>query len=412
VAPLDAAPGLWRNVRSMPPAAWVLFGGSFVNRLGSFVLVFLVIWLTEEGYSPAQAGATVSAYGVGSLGAYLLGGYLADRIGRRNAIALSMFSAAATMLALSQADTLPLVLCLSALAGLTADLYRPASAALLADLVPSERRVTAYALYRLAINLGFAAGPAVAGLLAEHSFFLLFLGEAASSAIFGLAALFFLPEGARSARADEQPGELVRAIGRDRRFQRFLVASLLGAFVYFQQQGALPLHVVDQGLSFATFGALISLNGLIVVLLELPIAVVAQRYPRPPVIALGMVLTGLGFALTAWATDIPLLALTVFVWTLGEIVAAPSSQAYVDDLAPPHLRGRYQGAWGLTFGVALVLAPVVGTAAYAASPTALWLSCGALGIVSALLVLGVTPRRRTPPGSGRPSAAGRNDGRA
>ena len=389
----EGAPGLWRSVRSMPPAAWVLFGGSFVNRFGSFVLVFLVIWLTEEGYSPAQAGAAVSAYGVGALGASLLGGYLADRIGRGNAIALSMLSAAATMLALSQADTLPLVLGLSVLAGLTAELYRPASAALLADLVPSERRVTAYALYRLAINLGFAAGPAVAGLLAERSFFLVFLGEAITSALFGIAALLFLPQGVRSQRHEETPGELVRAIRADRRFQLFLVASLLTAFVYFQAQGALPLHVIDQGFSFATFGALISLNGLIVVLLELPIAVVAQRYPRQPVIALGSALTGLGFALTAWATDVPLLALTVFIWTIGEIVSAPSSQAYVADLAPPHLRGRYQGAWGLTFGLALILAPVVGTAAFAVSPTALWLSCGVLGLIAALLVLGVRPRR-------------------
>ena len=389
----EGAPGLWASVRSMPPAAWVLFGGSFVNRFGSFVLVFLVIWLTEEGYSPAQAGAAVSAYGVGALGASLLGGYLADRIGRGNAIALSMLSAAATMLALSQADTLPLVLGLSVLAGLTAELYRPASAALLADLVPSERRVTAYALYRLAINLGFAAGPAVAGLLAERSFFLVFLGEAITSALFGIAALLFLPQGMRSQRHEETPGELVRAIRADRRFQLFLVASLLTAFVYFQAQGALPLHVIDQGFSFATFGALISLNGLIVVLLELPIAVVAQRYPRQPVIALGSALTGLGFALTAWATDVPLLALTVFIWTIGEIVSAPSSQAYVADLAPPHLRGRYQGAWGLTFGLALILAPVVGTAAFAVSPTALWLSCGVLGLIAALLVLGVRPRR-------------------
>lgn len=389
----EGASGLWASVRSMPPAAWVLFAGSFVNRFGSFVLVFLVIWLTENGYSPAQAGAAVSAYGVGALGASLLGGYLADRIGRRNAIALSMLSAAATMLALSQADTLPLVLGLSVLAGLTAELYRPASAALLADLVPSEQRVTAYALYRLAINLGFAAGPAVAGLLAERSFFLVFLGEAITSALFGIAALLFLPQGVRSQRHEEAPGELVRAIRADRRFQLFLVASLLTAFVYFQAQGALPLHVVDQGFSFATFGALISLNGLVVVLLELPIAVVAQRYPRRPVIALGSALTGLGFALTAWATDVPLLALTVFIWTIGEIVSAPSSQAYVADLAPPHLRGRYQGAWGLTFGLGLILAPVLGTAVFAVSPTALWLSCGVLGLVAALLVLGVRPRR-------------------
>jgi MFS family permease len=390
----DATSGLWHNVRAMPPAAWVLCGGSFVNRFGSFVLIFLVIWLTEEGYSPAQAGAAVSSYGVGALVAALLGGLLADRLGRRNAIAISMFSAAVTMLALSQADTFPLVVVLSALAGLTSELYRPASAALLADLVPPERRLTAYALYRLAINVGFAAGAATAGLLAERSFLLLFLVEAASSAAFGLAALLFLPEGVRSHRTGERPGELVRAIRADRPFQLFLVASLIGAFVYFQPQGALPLHVVDQGLSFATFGALMSLNGLIIVVLELPLTTITGRYARQPVIAVGFLLVGLGFALTAWATNVALLALTVAIWTIGEIANAPVSQAYVAELAPRHLRGRYQGAFGLTFALALVIGPVVGTAAYAANATAFWLSCGALGVISALLVLGAAPRRR------------------
>ena len=395
MATSDASPSLWRNVRSMPPAAWVLFGGSFVNRLGSFVLIFLVIWLTEEGYSPAQAGAAVSSYGVGALVASLLGGYLADRIGRRNATAVSMFSAAATMLALSQAETLAVVLVLSALAGLTAELYRPASAALLADIVPPAGRLTAYALYRLAINVGFAVGALAAGFLAERSFFLLFIVEASCSAAFGLAALFFLPEGVRSRRTDERPGELLRAVRADRPFLLLLIASLLSAFVYFQQQGALPLHVIDHGFSFATFGALMSLNGLVVVLLELPMTTITGRHPRRPVIAAGTLLTGVGFALTAIATDVPLLAVTVVIWTIGEIASAPVAQAYVAELAPVHLRGRYQGAFGLTWALGLVFAPAVGTAVYALNPTGLWLACGALGVVAALLVLGVAPRRRT-----------------
>jgi MFS family permease len=395
VAPSDSPPSLWRNVRSMPPAAWVLFGGSFVNRLGSFVLIFLVIWLTEEGYSPAQAGAAVSSYGLGALVASLLGGYLADRIGRRNATAVSMFSAAATMLALSQAETLGVVLVLSALAGLAAELYRPASAALLADIVPPAGRLTAYALYRLAINVGFAVGALAAGFLAERSFFLLFVVEASCSTAFGLAALLFLPEGVRSRRTDERPGELLRAVRADRPFLLLLIASLLSAFVYFQQQGALPLHVVDNGFSFATFGALMSLNGLVVVLLELPMTTITGRHPRRPVIAAGTLLTGAGFALTAIATDVPLLAVTVVIWTIGEVASAPVAQAYVAELAPVHLRGRYQGAFGLTWALGLVFAPAVGTAVYALSPTGLWLACGALGVVAALLVLGVAPRRRT-----------------
>jgi MFS family permease len=103
--------------------------------------------------------------------------------------------------------------------------------------------------------------------------------------------------------------------------------------------------------------------------------------------AAGLFLEAAGFALTAVAFDVPLLAFTVVVWTLGEIVVSPIASAYVADIAPERLRGRYQGAWGLTFGLALIAAPVLGTALYARSPTALWLACGGLGTLGGLLVL-------------------------
>ena len=194
--------------------------------------------LADRGGLLPEAGAAVSSYGLGALGASLLGGTspTASGDGTRSP---SRCSRRPRRCWSSPRRALPVVLLLSALAGLTSELYRPAAGALLADLIPPERRLTGYALYRLAINLGFAAGPAAAGLLAERSFFLLFVGEAVSSAIFGLAALFFLPQGTRSTRAEEQPSELMRAIRGDRPFLLFLVASLLSAFVYFQQQGAL-----------------------------------------------------------------------------------------------------------------------------------------------------------------------------
>jgi MFS family permease len=298
------------------------------------------------------------------------------------------------MLALSQADRLGLIVVLSGLAGFTSELYRPASGALLADIVPAGRRVTAFALYRLAINLGFAAGPATAGVLAERSFFLLFLGEAVTSAAFGIAALLFLPHGVRSSRAEERPGELVRAVRADRVFQLFLLASLISGFVYFQGQVTLPLHVRDAGFSYAVYGALISLNGAVIVLLELPLTAWTQRLPPRPVMATGLLLEAGGFALVAVAFDVPLLAFTVVVWTLGEIVFAPVASAWVADIAPERLRGRYQGAWSLTWGLALIVAPI-GTAVYEREPAALWLLCGALGVVGAVLIAPMRPVRRT-----------------
>ena len=384
------------GIRSLPAPVWILSAGTFVNRFGSFVAVFLVLYLRDRGYSIAEAGLVVSFYGVGNVIAAGVGGWTADRFGRRNALALSMFSSAVTLLLLSQARSLPLIIVLTTLAGLTGEMYRPAAAALLTDLTPAGERIPAFALNRLAINLGFAAGPAVAGLLAERSFFLLFLGDALTSAAFGVIALTTLPEGVRVRRGEERRGEAVRTMLRDRAFLFFLVSSVLGAFVYFQSQTTFPLHVRASGLSDSDYGLLISLNGLAIVLFELPLVAITQRFPYRPVLTLGSLLVGLGFALNAVANDLPELALTVLIWTLGEIIYAPVASAYVADIAPEHLRGRYQGAWGLTWGLAYVFAPALGAAIFAWSSDGLWLICGLLGLAAALLLLAARPPRVQP----------------
>jgi MFS family permease len=379
--------GLLRSLRALPRPVWWLFAGSFVNRFGSFVSVFLVLYLVDRGYSVPAAGAVAAAYGVGGLGASVIGGYLADRLGRRNAIALSMFSAAVTALALSQVEGLVALWTLTALFGLASDLYRPASAALLTDLVPAERRLVAFAGYRLAINAGFAVGPAVAGFLAERSFFWLFVGEAATSAVLGVLALVALPEGVRTRRHEDDPGVALRTIRGDRPFLLFLVAVVLSGFVYWQSGAAFPLHVRDSGLSNSVYGLLIGLNATIIVFLELPVVRFVRRFPAPRVIAVGVLVTGIGFALTAVSHSVLPLAATVVVWTVGEMAAAPMSSAYVAELSPVRLRGRYQGAYGSTFALSHILAPAVGTWLYARSPEGIWLVCGAVSVLSAALIV-------------------------
>jgi MFS family permease len=394
------------GIRSLPGPVWILCAGSFVNRFGSFVAVFLVLYLREKGYSIAEAGFVVSLYGAGNVMAAAVGGLVADRLGRRNAIAISMFSSAATLLALSQADEIVLIGALTILAGLTGEMYRPASAALLTDLVPAGERLPAFALNRLAINLGFAAGPATAGLLADRSFTYLFVGDALTSIVFGALALAALPEGVRTRRGEERRGEGIRTIARDRAFLFFLVSSVLGAFVYFQANATFPLHVKDSGLSNADYGLLISLNGLAIVLLELPFTSITQRFPAIPTLAVGSILVGLGFALNAWAESLAALAFTVLIWTIGEIVYAPVASAYVADIAPVHLRGRYQGAWGLMWGLAFMLGPGLGALFFAWNGDAFWLFCGVLGVLSAGLLLAGsrTPRSRTPSPAQTPDA--------
>ena len=382
---LSDRPTLRGNLRALPRPAWILFAGSFLNRFGSFVITFLVLYVTRQGYSPTEAGFVVASYGIGSLPAAAFGGFLADKIGRRETIVLSMFGAAGAMLALSQAHSLTALFALSALSGLAAELYRPASGALLADLVPSERRVAAFGMYRLAINAGFAAGTAAAGFMAERSFTLLFVGDAVTSALFGIVVFFGLPK-TRSTGQTYEPGSL-RVIVKDRRFAIFLVASLIAAFVYFQMEAGLPLYIRDNGLSYAAVGLLLAVNGVGCLVLELPVISITQRLRPRPVIALGIALTGIGFFLTQTAHSLLPLALTVMVWTLGEVISAPVASAYVADLAPAAMRGRYTGTHGMTFSLSFILAPAVGGWLYSLGPEVLFTACGILGLIGAALIL-------------------------
>lgn len=383
-----------------PFSLWMLFAGTFLNRFGSFVSVFLVLYLTAKGYTAVEAGIAVGSYGIGSLAASLGGGYLADWLGRRSTIVLSMFSSAATMLALSQAATLPLIIVITGLAGMTSELYRPASGALITDLVPPEKRVSAFAWYRLAINLGFAAGPAVAGFLASRSFLLLFLGDAATSLAFGVLALIALPDKERhSASMERELASFWRTLGSDYRFLVFLFGSTLIAFVYFQHLTTFALQVQADGLSTAVYGLLISVNGICIIFLELPISGLTRRLTVRPVIATGWLLIALGFGLIATAHSVVPLILTVVIWTLGEMVHSPVSSAYVANLAPAHLRGRYQGIWGLTWSAGLILGPILGILLYSRSSNALWLTCGALGLLASILLL-LSGRLRVPKRAG------------
>ena len=147
------------------------------------------------------------------------------------------------------------------------------------------------------------------------------------------------------------------------------------------------LHVQAAGFSTSVYGTLQALNGVIVVLLELPITSWTGRRSRTRMIALGSVLIGLSFASLIVARSIPALAAMVLVWTLGEIIASPVSSAFVADRSPEHTRGRYQASLGVMFALGAVVGPTIGTLTYQFSPDVLWIGCGVAGVVAAALAL-------------------------
>ncbi len=386
----------------MPRHAWILFAGTFVNRLGTFVLPFLTLYLKSHGYSPPQSGVAIACYGLGGLTAQAVGGLLTDRLGRRNAISIAMLSAAVLTLALWRASSLAEIYPLMFGIAATAELHRPAAGALIADLLPSEQRVTAFTLYRWFVNVGWACGLALGGFLAQRSFGLLFIGDAATSAAFGVISLVALPHGTRTARHEERHLQTARqAILADRGFLLFLAAVLLTGAVYAQNVSTLPLHITAAGYGPSTYGLLQSLNGIIIVFLELPVISWTQRHARTSMVALGELLIGLAFMTLVLAHSIPTLTAMVVLWTAGEMIESPMASAIAADRAPEHARGRYQSAFGSMYGLAWMLGPVIGSSVYAHSPDALWVGCGLAGVAAASLAL--ASGRRPVPVPSRPS---------
>jgi MFS family permease len=387
-------PSLAQSLRALPRAAWILFVGTFLNKFGAFVVPFLTLYLTGRGFSLAATGFAVGAYGAGNLLASLLGGYLTDRIGRRNTIVLSMFSSAAAMLLLSQARSVAALFCLTGLAGLTGELYRPASSALLADLVPAGQRVTAFSAYRLAFNAGWAFGPATAGFLASRGYFWLFCGDALTSVAFGVVALTALPHGWRSQQYEAGWGDALRVLRRDYKFQQVLWAALAIGLVFFQMFSSFGLALTRLGLSPATYGAVLSLNGVLVVLFELPLTTITRRFPARRVMAVGYALVALGFGLNWLPHTANGFRVCIAVFTLGEMIAMPVSSAYIADLCPPDMRGRYMGAFGLTWALALTVGPGIGLRLFGLAPGWLWMGGAISGLAAALIILAPTRRRQ------------------
>jgi MFS family permease len=327
----------------------------------------------------------MAVYGCGMLASSLLGGHLADRIGRRRTICLSGFGAATALLALSQVHRLAVTLLAAGSAGLLSGAYQPAAAALLADLVAPGQRVVAYGLYRTSVNAGVAAGGVIAGLLADISYTWVFVTDAGTSAVFGLLALTALPGHAKASGTPDRAARIGPAV--DRRLAVLLAATALIAFVFYQYQAGLPIRLRQLHYSPALLGVLMSVNGLLVVVAQMPVSAWARRHNVMP---LGFVLIGAGFALNGAAGAIPLLVVSVLVWTAGEMVMAPAAMSRIAELAPDGRQGRYQGYFAFTLASGQVTAPT----ALLMPPAVLWSLCGAFGLAAGAAIHASDSRHR------------------
>jgi MFS family permease len=212
--------------------------------------------------------------------------------------------------------------------------------------------------------------------------------------LFGVVAWTLLPEGVRSITREKDWREAFSVMAKDRHFRRLLSAQFLVSLLYLQMVSTYSLHVKSLGFTDTIYGALLSLNGVLIVFCELPLTGLTQRFAPRRVIALGYLLLGAGFAANALTHSVPALVGAMMLFTLGEMVNAPVTTAYVASLAPAHLRGRYMGSLSFSGALAYIIAPGLGMALFQRNPTLLWMGCGALGVLASIVL--VTDRERTP----------------
>jgi len=378
------------ELKQMPRTFYLLMAGTFVSRFGHFVIPFLAIYLRQLGHPSSVTGYALLAYGGGGFVASILGGYLADRIGRKPTLLISCFGATIAMLGLGTVHSVTGILSGAFLAGLMSCLYYPASSSLIADLISPELRIRAFAIQRLAINLATALGMATAGLVAASSFAWLFLADAATTAVLGLIVLFGLQRGIgkKSSTADAGWGTALRVISRDVPFLKVASATLIVAMIFWQTSSTFGLQVIDRsGFDERTFGYLLGFNGLMIVFLEIPITN-WTRYQNPKMmIGVGNALVGLGLALLAISGSLTMLVASIIVLTFGEMIASPVVSTYVAELAPEEMRGRYMGVMAFCWSVAIGAGPALGLKIFSYSPELLWLLCGVAGLISAAIVM-------------------------
>ncbi|MFJ7206197.1 MFS transporter [Streptomyces sp. NPDC098789] len=386
-----------------PLAVKTLLAGVFINRLGGFLNIFLVLYLTSLGHSAGRATLALGSYGAGTVLGVLIGGSLSARLGARNTSAVSMAASAVLTAALLYLTDYTALLAVIVLAGLAGQMFRPASAALLSELAGPERQIMVFAMYRFGLNLGAMAAPLVGfGLfrLGHDSYHLLFWGEALIALAFALLAWRTLPAGRTAAGPDEPaPTGSYLAVLRDRRFTLYLVATVLHTAVYAQYLSTLPLDVAAAGLGLIWYTAAVSLNGLLVIAFELVLTKVTQDWPVRVTIGLAFALLGAGVALYGLPMGPAVIVTGTLVWTLGEIIGGPAIFSYPAVIAPTPLKSHYLGSFHFAFGLGSALGPVAGGWLFAAFGHSFWYAVGAtslLATVLALLALRTAPAAAEP----------------
>jgi predicted MFS family arabinose efflux permease len=379
---------LYRNAYAgLPRNAWLLSLIQFINRSGSMVLFFLTLYLTRKlGFTLPQAGQAVSCYGLGALAGAYLGGRLCDWLGANHVQRLSLLLSGLNLIVMGYMTSHAAVLLSAFLLGVFGEALLPANATAMAWECPALIRTKGFALNRLAANLGVTIGPVLGGYLALWNYRALFWVDGLTS----LAALFifilcFKP-GHKPPPSTAEAPPVEPTLGQTHYLWIIFLLVFGIGLIFSQLFSTFPFYIHSAfGFAEDRIGRLLAINTIMIVVFEMVLLHSLKSIRPLKVIGVGALLTGLGFALTPLGRGFYYAALTVAVWTMGEMLSMPLLTSEISNRSNDQNRGRHMGLLGVSFSLAFMIGPLAGARIYTRfSPQALWFGCGGLGILLAL----------------------------
>lgn len=374
-----------------PRQYWLMIAGlALATAGGSMIWPFMLIYASGKLNLPLSTVAALISINAGTgLFSSIIAGTLADKIGRKVVMNVSLTMTGIAYLLLMNAETYTHFALLMFMIGLSNPLYQVGADAMLADLIPSEKRTDAYAINRIANNAAFALGPAVGGFLATRSYDLAFYAAATGFLAYS-ALLFFLAretldKTAHTTKEAGVPRGGYLTVLRDGKFMGFVVIIGLGLIAPTMVWILMPVYAkTNFGVPEALYGWIPTTNAIMCVFVQYSVTRITRNHRTLPVVAVGMLIYALGAGSVSLMTGFWGFWLSMVILTFGELTLVPTSSKYVADRAPANLRGRYMSVYWIGWGLARTASPLVGGFLNdALAPRAIWLGALTLGLISA-----------------------------
>lgn len=385
------------TIMEFPRKFWFVVGVSFIDRIGGTLLFpFFTLYITQKFHvGMTEAGTVLGTFSLFGMFGSMVGGALTDRLGRRRLILFGLVFSAVSTLALGSVNEFAVLYPLAVFIGLLSDVAGPAHSAMIADILPEEKRQEGFGILRVVANVSWMIGPIIGGFLANRSYFALFVTDAVISCIVAVLFYLFMPE--TKPQVEALPHEEVQhetmlqtfigyiKVLRDGPYVAFLGASILMGLVYQQMYNSLSYYLNKfHGIEPSGYGFLMTSSAITVVLFQFLVTYLIKKRPPFLTMAVGVLFYVLGFTMFGFVSAYWLFVTAIVVITIGEMIIMPVSSALTANFAPADMRGRYMAIYGISWGLPAIIGPTAaGLIIDGPNPNLIWFLGGALTLVSA-----------------------------